>query len=87
MKIKSSSPGRGAGIDRQRRKLVKFMAAGGASAIAAPWIMQTARAAGRAIKIGMVSPATTSLAKDVHAMMAAALTVDQDFMTAALAYI
>src|SRR6516165_6404605 len=49
-------------VDRQRRKLVKLIAAGGAGAIASPWMFQTGRAAGRPIKIGMVSPQTGPIA-------------------------
>ena len=49
-------------VDRARRKLVKLIAAGGASAIASPWTFQTGRADGRAIKIGMVSPSTGPIA-------------------------
>jgi branched-chain amino acid transport system substrate-binding protein len=49
-------------IDRGRRKLVKLIAASGASAIASPWMFQTGHAAGRTIKIGMVSPQTGPIA-------------------------
>jgi branched-chain amino acid transport system substrate-binding protein len=51
-----------AGIDRQRRKLVKLIAAGGTGAIASRWVFQAAAAAGRTIKIGMVSPQTGPIA-------------------------
>ena len=49
-------------IDRQRRKLVKLIAAGGAGAIASPWMFQSSRAAATTIKIGMISPATGPIA-------------------------
>src|ERR1700730_6656829 len=64
MKIKPASPklSVGAKVDRQRRRLVKLIAAGGASAIASPWMFQTGRADGRTIKIGMVSPQTGPIA-------------------------
>ncbi|MGP0092657.1 MAG: ABC transporter substrate-binding protein [Xanthobacteraceae bacterium] len=64
MKIKRVSPEAGARakVDGQRRKLVKLIAAGSASAIASPWMFQTGRAAGRPIKIGMVSPQTGPIA-------------------------
>jgi branched-chain amino acid transport system substrate-binding protein len=64
MKIKSAAmrkAGR-AKVDRQRRKLVKLIAASGAAAIASPWMFQTGRAAGRTVKIGMVSPETGPIA-------------------------
>src|SRR5262245_2067770 len=53
---------RGAKVDRQRRKVVKLIAASGVGAIVSPWVFQPTRAAGRAIKIGMVSPATGPIA-------------------------
>jgi branched-chain amino acid transport system substrate-binding protein len=61
---KSSPPKtpRGTKVDKQRRRLVKLMAAGSASAIASPWMFQTGRAAARPIKIGMVSPQTGPIA-------------------------
>ncbi len=49
-------------IDKHRRTLLKLAAAGGASAIASPWTFQSSRAAGRTIKIGMVSPQTGPIA-------------------------
>jgi branched-chain amino acid transport system substrate-binding protein len=49
-------------VDRQRRKLAKLIAAGGAGAIASPWMFQSSRAAGKPIKIGMISPATGPIA-------------------------
>jgi branched-chain amino acid transport system substrate-binding protein len=67
MKIKSAkSPAltaqRSAKVDRQRRKVVKLIAASGASAIASPWMFHTAGAAARAVKIGMISPQTGPIA-------------------------
>ena len=64
MKIKSelSKARRGVKVDRQRRKLVKLIAATGASAIASPWMFQTGPAADRPIKIGMISPQTGPIA-------------------------
>src|ERR1700730_15697827 len=64
MKIKPASPklSTGAKVDRQRRRLVKLIAAGGASAIASPWMFGSGRADGRTIKIGMVSPQTGPIA-------------------------
>src|SRR6476646_2205016 len=61
MKAKSQQAGRGGKIDRQRRRLVKLMAAGGAAAVAPSWLY-SAGAAGRAIKIGMISPSTGPIA-------------------------
>ncbi len=49
-------------IDHHRRTLLKLAAAGGASAIATPWTFRSSRAAGRTIKIGMVSPQTGPIA-------------------------
>ncbi len=49
-------------VDEQRRKLLKLAAAGGASAIASPWMFQSSRAAPRPVKIGMVSPETGPIA-------------------------
>ena len=49
-------------VDKQRRKLLKLAAAGGASAIASPWMFQSSRAAPRPVKIGMVSPETGPIA-------------------------
>jgi branched-chain amino acid transport system substrate-binding protein len=61
MKIKSQQAGRGGWVDRQRRKLIKLMAASGVAAVAPSWMYQ-AGAAGRPIKIGMVSPQTGPIA-------------------------
>jgi branched-chain amino acid transport system substrate-binding protein len=49
-------------VDRQRRKLVKLIAASGVGAIASPWMFGSGRADGRIIKIGMVSPQTGPIA-------------------------
>ena len=49
-------------VDRQRRMLLRLAAAGGASAIASPWMFQSSRAAPRVVKIGMVSPETGPIA-------------------------
>ena len=46
----------------ERRKVVKLLAAGGLGAITSPWVFQTGNAAGRPIKIGMVSPSTGPIA-------------------------
>jgi branched-chain amino acid transport system substrate-binding protein len=64
MKKKSGPPkaNDSAKIDGQRRKVVKLMAASGLSAIASPWMFQSGRAAGRTVKIGMVSPQTGPIA-------------------------
>jgi branched-chain amino acid transport system substrate-binding protein len=45
-----------------RRKVIKTIGAGAIGALAAPKLFATARAAGRPIKIGMVSPATGPIA-------------------------
>ena len=45
-----------------RRKVIKTIGAGAIGALAAPKMFATARAAGRPIKIGMVSPATGPIA-------------------------
>src|SRR3984957_14981626 len=49
-------------VDRQRRKLLKLAAVGGASAIASPWMFQSSRAAAKTIKIGMITPETGPIA-------------------------
>jgi branched-chain amino acid transport system substrate-binding protein len=49
-------------VDRQRRRLVKLIAASGASAIASPWTFQSSRAAAKTIKIGMITPETGPIA-------------------------
>jgi branched-chain amino acid transport system substrate-binding protein len=57
-----SKTGRGAGVDRKRRKLVKLIAAGGTAAIASPWMFQSSRAAPKTIKIGQITPETGPIA-------------------------
>jgi branched-chain amino acid transport system substrate-binding protein len=49
-------------VDRERRRLVKMIAAGGAAAVASPWMFQSSRAAARPIKIGMITPETGPIA-------------------------
>ena len=49
-------------VDKQRRKILKLAAVGGASAIASPWMFQSSRAASKTIKIGMVTPETGPIA-------------------------
>ncbi len=49
-------------VDRNRRKVLKLAAAGGASAIASPWTFQSSRAASKIIKIGMITPETGPIA-------------------------
>ncbi len=49
-------------VDRERRKILKLAAAGGASAIASPWTFQSSRAASKTIKIGMITPETGPIA-------------------------
>src|SRR5262249_25391399 len=58
--MRKRSP-RGATVDRQRRKLIKLAAASSAAAVAPAWLY-SAGAAGRAIKIGMISPSTGPIA-------------------------
>ena len=63
MKIKSQlSKTRGAKVNRQRRKVVKLLAAAGAGAIATPWMFQSSRAAPKTIKIGQITPETGPIA-------------------------
>jgi branched-chain amino acid transport system substrate-binding protein len=45
-----------------RRKTLKLLAAGGAGAIASPWMFQSSRAASKVVRIGMVSPQTGPIA-------------------------
>ncbi len=49
-------------IDRERRKLLKLAAAGGAGLITSPWTFQSSRAAAKTIKIGMITPETGPIA-------------------------
>lgn len=48
--------------DLRRRRAVKALVAGGVGLLASPWMFQTGRAQGRAIKIGFVSPQTGPIA-------------------------
>src|ERR1700679_381107 len=50
------------GVDKQRRKLLKLAAAGGAGVITSPWVFQSSRAAAKTIKIGMITPETGPIA-------------------------
>src|ERR1700692_3396194 len=52
----------GGKVDRQRRRMVKLIAVGGAGAIASPWVFQSSRAAAKTIKIGMITPETGPIA-------------------------
>ncbi len=49
-------------VGPDRRKILKLAAASGASAIASPWTFQSSRAAGKIIKIGMITPETGPIA-------------------------
>src|SRR5581483_4711157 len=49
-------------IDKQRRKLLKLAAAGGAGLITSPWTFQSSRAAAKVIKIGQITPETGPIA-------------------------
>src|ERR1700691_3600881 len=64
MKRKSelSKARRSVRVDRQRRKLVKLIAAGSTAAIASPWMFQSSRAAAKTIKIGQITPETGPIA-------------------------
>jgi len=53
---------RGREANKQRRRLLKLAALGGATAIASPWTFQSTRSAPRLVKIGMVSPETGPIA-------------------------
>jgi branched-chain amino acid transport system substrate-binding protein len=52
----------GVRTDLRRRRVVKALAGGGLGILASPWMFQTGRAQGRAIKIGFVSPQTGPIA-------------------------
>ena len=54
-------------VDAERRKVVKLIAAGSVGVITSPWVFQPARAAGRAVKIGMISPQTGAIASFAEA--------------------
>jgi branched-chain amino acid transport system substrate-binding protein len=49
-------------VDKQRRKLLKFAAAGSAGLITSPWTFQSSRAAPKTIKIGQITPETGPIA-------------------------
>ncbi len=49
-------------VDKQRRKLLKFAAAGTAGLITSPWTFQSSRAAPKTIKIGQITPETGPIA-------------------------
>src|SRR5580693_10475864 len=57
-----SEGSRGREANKQRRRLLKLAALGGAAAIASPWTFQSTRSAPRLVKIGMVSPETGPIA-------------------------
>ena len=57
-----SEGSRGREANKQRRRLLKLAALGGATAIASPWTFQSTRSAPRLVKIGMVSPETGPIA-------------------------
>ena len=69
MTVKSglTNSGRGSKADLHRRDVVKLVAAGGVGVITSPWVFQTARSAGRPVKIGMVSPQTGAIASFAEA--------------------
>ena len=69
MKLKSRATKTGGclDVDIRRRKIVKLIAAGGASVIVSPWVFQAARSAGRTVKIGMISPQTGPIAEFAEA--------------------
>jgi branched-chain amino acid transport system substrate-binding protein len=54
-------------VDAERRKVVKLIAAGSVGVITSPWVFQPARAAARAVKIGMISPQTGAIASFAEA--------------------
>jgi branched-chain amino acid transport system substrate-binding protein len=49
-------------VDKQRRKLLKFAAAGTAGLVTSPWTFQSSRAAPKTIKIGQITPETGPIA-------------------------
>ncbi|HUI15837.1 MAG TPA: ABC transporter substrate-binding protein [Xanthobacteraceae bacterium] len=49
-------------VDKQRRKLLKLAAAGGAGVMTSPWTFQSSRAAPKTIKIGQITPETGPIA-------------------------
>jgi branched-chain amino acid transport system substrate-binding protein len=62
MNTKRTDEPRSDKIDKQRRKLLQLAAAGGIATITSPWVFQTARASGRPIKIGQITPETGPIA-------------------------
>jgi branched-chain amino acid transport system substrate-binding protein len=60
MKKKAGSTERKAG--QSRRRVMQALAGGGVGIMASPWMFQTGRAQGKAIKIGFVSPQTGPIA-------------------------
>src|ERR1700681_2357797 len=63
----STQATRGEKVDAERRKVVKLIVAAGAGVITSPWVFQTARSAGRPVKIGMISPQTGAIASFAEA--------------------
>src|ERR1700728_471130 len=55
-------PSRAVKVDKHRRKLLKFAAAGTAGLITSPWTFQSSRAATKTIKIGQITPETGPIA-------------------------
>jgi branched-chain amino acid transport system substrate-binding protein len=53
---------RGEKIDKQRRKVLKLAATGGAAVVTTPWVFQSSRAAAKVIKIGQITPETGPIA-------------------------
>ena len=62
MKKRTMPTRSGRRTDQRRRRVVKAIAGGGIGILATPWMFQTGRAQGKAIKIGFVSPQTGPIA-------------------------
>jgi branched-chain amino acid transport system substrate-binding protein len=62
VRSRNSSGKRPDSIDRQRRRLLKLAAAGGAGLVASPWTFRSSRAAPKTIKIGQITPETGPIA-------------------------
>jgi branched-chain amino acid transport system substrate-binding protein len=62
MKKRTMPTRSGRQTDQRRRRVVKAIAGGGLGILATPWMFQTGRAQGKAIKIGFVSPQTGPIA-------------------------
>ncbi len=62
MKPNSGAAQKARAVDRQRRKVLKLIAAGGAGVITSPWTFQSSRAAPKTIKIGQITPETGPIA-------------------------